>query len=259
APVADANSGAVGANIDFDRPAAPFYTLSTWWERVDPAWNPGDYDNNFKFWDWSVGSGWYGERYWYFDYAQTELFDPENSLYRVDLAAPAYENNDDSNPAYLDPPHVWGDGGGDAREWIQRTVVAYWADDPEGRISLYEGELPNAANPITVDGQTADPYDGVARNLAIGGYNRAVGHSTNWRYFADMFQDVGEGWFYLADAESWDDASIAVLQPWQQIDETSASLVCNGGSLPSGTVYLHYRLAPWKREGHALVGTFTLE
>lgn len=258
APMQDANAYAVGANVDFDRPDAPFYTLSTWWERVDPAWNPGDFDNNFKLWDWSVGPGWYEpSSYWYIDYAQTEEYDA--GMFRVDLGAPSYENNDDSSPTYLTPPHTWGEGGADARGWVLRTVVAYWADDPDGRVTLYEGQLPTATDVLTTEGQTADPYEGTRRNLAIGGYVRAVGFGTNWRYFAEMFQDVGEGWFYLTDAPTWEASTQAVLQPWTSVTADAATLICQGGSLPSGKVYLHYRLAPWKADGHRLLGEFDLE
>lgn len=231
----------VGVSKSFTRPAFPFVTLATWWERADPSW-PVTLENNFKFFGW--GAGWYsGTSYWYAD-NQTDQ----------PLTGPLVETNDDSVPTVLTPQHEWGARGGDLRNaWLKRTMVIRHDTGPNGKLYYFENDSDTPLLSATTAVQ--DGYAGTTRAMWIGTYQRSTG-SNVWRYFADMFMDAGEGWFYLTNNASWASSTIREIQPWTSWSDTSVGLSVNLGRLPTGTVYLHFRKAPWST-GHQYVGSYS--
>jgi len=69
-----------------------------------------------------------------------------------------------------------------------------------------------------------------------------------YRYFSDIYQDFGEGWFFslrIANVGLGDhpENSAYVDGTWS---DTSSDHTVNGGRLSAGTAHLHFRMAPWR-------------
>lgn len=263
---ADSAGWNCGVWKSFTKPAGDYYIFAEWYEYVDDQWAPqsgsAPHDGNFKWFDFSSGTGPYNENWyaanWFGSSCGVSCFysgldgNDGNSL------------NDDTIGSGLVFPDADSHGqlyGGDgARKgvWQKRTAYLFMAASPNGRVQIYEYE--NQANAISYRGKTADTFSGTARTVLLGGYNRAYPVNENWRYFANLKIEVDDtdGQIFLTNNNSWSASTIRVKQPYTSWSSTSITVTADAGLLSAGTVYVHFRLSPWQTQGNTALESRTL-
>jgi hypothetical protein len=239
-----------GYNVAFwrsyTRPSFPYWTCWSWYERLDPAWNFGG-DNNLKWYGFSTGGSIYElPNNWYIEF--------ENSTFTSTSVQGFWHTNDDAGTTGLGAGGtLYGSSGqpNPCAQWVKKEIVIQWNSANTGRLLGWA----NNSQKFNYTGKT-DGYSGTARSDGIGGYARNQ-TSNNWRYFADIYNDRGTspGRFYLTNNATYTSSTINEIQPWTTWADGSVSLTCNKGSLPSGTVHLHYRN---EAGTHQYIGTRTI-
>lgn len=198
----------------------------------------------------------------------------------------AVGGNDDagfsSTPNFLNMSESGSAGIGNfGKSRLDRIIIGAWVElqawylasnSTDSRLACYTSAVPGASaadydiyTGLVHGGSTLtcnhflDTFTNrTTRQASIGSYNRAYPGPNQYRYFSDIYQDFGEGWFFLTNAASWGGETIREIQPYTSWSDTSVTFTVNGGQLPAGTVYLHFRKAPWQGSGHQALGPYTL-
>jgi len=79
-----------------------------------------------------------------------------------------------------------------------------------------------------------DNYGGTRRGVAVGGYARMQGYTSNWRYFDDVYVDTTLSRVVLADKPVLSQASIVELQIPSAWNDGSISAQVNLGKFTQG-------------------------
>jgi hypothetical protein len=257
--------------------SGPFMFYEKWYEQADASWDTSlgsPADGNYKLMDYGtqyLGSG------------------ADDSFYMG-----AFLTTTTASGIGLNDDYGLGDSGliqlsesGSAglgnfgKHFLNRTIKGAWlefqlwyyaAPDSTGRMrfdsasiggnsgteyDIFTGLVHNSSTLTIVS--TLDPFTNrTTRDVSIGAYNRAYPGANQYRYFSDLYQDYGEGWFFLTNNSAWGSETIREIQPFTNWSDTSVTFTVNGGQLPAGTVYLHFRKAPWQGSGHQALGPYTL-
>lgn len=220
----------------FNKAAFPFWVVYSYYERVDPAFDQQNSDNNFKWFGYGAGGSIYPlPNNWYIEYYDPWLDSTNNPL-------GTHSFDDTSGAGFQAHASIYGGikQPNPKPAWIKKDVVVKLTD-----ISG-QGALFTRANNVVMMNQATlgytDKYAGTQRSVGIGGYARGRG-ANNWRYFADIYSDLGPnpGRFYLTNNATFNSATIAEPQPWTSWADDQVTLTCNKGQLPSGTVHVHFR------------------
>lgn len=263
-PSTSASEWNVAVWRSFTRPSLPYYSVWSWYERVDPNWVfglSGTPDDNYKFYGYSNGNSIYEfPNNWYFAAVAAV-----GSAGEFDNATESMSwlTGDDAGGSglswhgFVTEPD--GHGGvshtNPASAWIKREMVVRW-DDSSGLTGSIQ-TWTDCVETFNRSGGYTDNYAGTTRSEGIGGYARSDGDPNNWRYFADIYYDRGSspGRFFLANNATFDSATIREPQSYGSWSSTSVTLTCNGGALSAGTVHLHFRD---EVNGHQYIGERTL-
>lgn len=285
-----AAGGYVSANMWFGHADAtlnpsvqPYYIVASWYETIGPGWvfntpypgsgetAPGD--NNFKWLVYTTEiTGGYGTYYWYMEMG--------NSRFTSLTSTPWTDINDDgagvvgalkghngSEWTSPDMPNKYYNTG---NGWVKKELSMYMTPSTNGFVSMTYS-VPNYSNPGNAQPRynnylwnssngsgTTDPYAGAGRAIYIGGFRRNFPIAANRSYWSDVYFDIqtaGCGRFALTDTNSLTTATVCEWQPYTAWSNTSVTLTCSKGNLPSGTVYL------WLLDevnGNRLIGSYTM-
>lgn len=176
----------------------PIYVRAMYWKRMDPAWvfsgvtnGTGNDDNNLKEFDYSYGSSPYTvnsptQNNWYCSYWSG----PDNTSESTIWAC-----NDDSSFVTLSNPDenghnaVFWNGNyiNPMSAWSKIEVELRISTSNDGYIKMWEN------NSLKIDylGRTDNYGPGTTRAFGIGGFARESDHPENWRYFDDVYLDIG--------------------------------------------------------------------
>jgi len=215
------------------------YYMSSY-QREDPSWNGSlgaPQDNNLKTFDFSNG----GEPYamnsstnanWYANYGV-----PNN------LSSPQWTINDDggslNNPDNNSHNFWWGSAVSPLNAWVKTEYEISITNQNTGYIKMWD----NGVLVVNYSGPT-DKYTGTTKSFALGGYARAQGASTQWRYFADLYFDNTPQRIVICAGSSWGSrgrCEVQIPQTW--IDNgtsAQATVTINQGSFAdNSTAYLY--------------------
>lgn len=228
-PGTDANSGYnVAAWMTIPKPP---YVYMSWYERWDPEWSMSGSDHNQKMTGYSVGNTIYElPNNWYIGY------NPPMTSSSGDGAT--WQINDDgSSLVFPDQNGVgrWhGWGSNPILGWNKYEYAVKVSSGNDGYIKLWENGV------LVVDylGPT-DQYSGSTRSVGIGGFARPYGHSTNWRYFSDVYMDTSLQRVVLANHATLSSATIIEPQIPISWSDTSITFTSNHGKIESGEAWLH--------------------
>ena len=220
---------------------------------------------SFKYTDNNSKWGFYGSVFgsvsgtaWYLFYNVPTKFQGCAATLSADAGPPTKKSGGTGN--------LYPQKAGDPRKWTLKTLHLYIDGSNDGTCKAYYFENYDQSTNYyaKADGSDyliylPDVNSGTSRFVSIGSFNRSTGTATQWQYMADAFIDAGDGFFYLTDNSSWSASTIREIQPWTAWNNTSVTLTCNGGNLSAGTVYLHYRLAPFTASpSDTAIQTYTL-
>jgi hypothetical protein len=217
-------------NITISLPQDVFLT---WYDRVDDAWDVGGGDNNFKIFDWSSGSQPFDPKNWYLNFAPP-----------VSFSTPQLQMNDDSGTAIENPdqnshnvywsvvPAPWAGSWKKIEVWLRLSNAS-----ATGFFKWWE----NGALKVDYKGKT-DTWSGTSRTVAIGGYARSQGVTTNWRYFADIYLDNTPQRVVIGNASTWASCTTREVQPITAWSDTSITATINQASFSDGTTAYMYVL-----------------
>jgi len=237
--IAGAYAAALGAysgyNVIFFKniPLQPFpsYVYASWYQRADNAWVFGG-DNNLKAFAYSnCCSPYEMPNNWYTAYG------PPHPGSATD--ATQWVINDDgasmANPDALGHNFWWGPAVNPmAGKWSKVEVAVKVTNQTNGYVNVWE----NGHQVIGYVGAT-DKYPGTQRTIGIGGYARAQGFSSNWRYFDDAYLDTTLSRVVLADKPVLSQATIIENQIPSSWSDGSITATVNLGQFAQGqTAYL---------------------
>jgi hypothetical protein len=261
-----ANDGAqVGFGITtYTRAAMPTWSYMSFYHHLDPAWVSGigsPNDKNHKIYDASVASGPYnGTANWYFGATGSGPQGLDTTLTNMGLGI-----GDDSSGVYTSTSgdtynsHSFFTVTELLNSWTKNEISIRWSPTlNQGKVIwVKENDQGNRYfhNDLFTDGEP-----GNQRCDFIGGYSRDYPNVNNYRYWADIWWEVGPnpGRFILANSATYNSATIAELQPYTPgtWSDSGATLTCNKGKLSSGTVHLHYRND--ETLAHQYLGAYTM-
>jgi hypothetical protein len=178
--------------------------MSTYWQ-VDPRWANGSGDNNFKTFDYSQGTSPMSTKNWYTAYNF-------NGGGQTQLNNPAWLANDDGNGvsnSSLSPSGIYGSNGANVLgHWVKTEIELKITDQTSGYLKVWD----NGVQVFDYSGPT-DRYTGdAARSLAFGGYARAQGSSTQWRYFSDLYFDTTPQRVLICTGSTWTNRGVCEVQ-----------------------------------------------
>jgi hypothetical protein len=235
--IAGAHAADTGANSGYDvmmykaipRPAFPYYIYLSWYQRADNQWTFGG-DNNFKTFDFSEGTEPYAVgNNWYICYGPPHPSSAtDNGLQWTDSPPLTNPDNNGHNS-------WWGHAVNPmAGQWSKVEMAIKVTNTSSGYINIWENGQPV----MTYSGVT-DTYGGTDRSIAIGGYARMQGYTTNWRYFDDVYVDTTLSRVVLADKPVLSQATIVENQIPSAWSDGSITAKVNLGKFTSGqAVYL---------------------
>jgi hypothetical protein len=121
-----------------------------------------------------------------------------------------------------------------AGQWSKVEIAIKVTSQTDGYINIWE----NGQQVMNYAGIT-DNYGGTRRSVAIGGYARMQGYTSNWRYFDDVYLDTTLSRVVLADKPVLSQASIVELQIPSAWSDGSITAQVNLGKFTQGqTAYL---------------------
>jgi hypothetical protein len=235
--IAGAHAGNTGAEAGFNvivykaisRPAFPFYIYASWYQRADDKWVFGQ-DNNFKTFDYSEGSEPYNAwKNWYTCYGPPlpgNVTDPPQWSFS---GPPLKYPDSNGHNAW------WGAGVNPmAGKWSKIEISVKVTDQSDGLLNVSE----NGRSLVHYVGPT-DNYEGTQRTIAIGGYARMQGYKSNWRYYDDIYVDLGLARVVLANNTVLSRATIIENQIPTSWSDGSITATVNLGQFTQGqTAYL---------------------
>ena len=242
--IAGAHGDSAGSNDGYnvmiwkDIPTITYPTIiymSSYWQ-IDPRWNSSlgsPQDNNFKLFDYSNGSSPYTMQTtgtncnsnWYLCYAAGTMFTASMS--------PEWIFNDDGgiNSCSLDSPDsnghtLWWNGGANALgHWIKTEYEIRIARDSTGYIRIWD----NGTLVLNYAGPT-DGMTGATKSIALGGYARAYGASTQFRYFSDIYFDTTPQRAVICAGSTWANRGLCEVQVPSAWSDSSITVKVNQAS-----------------------------
>jgi hypothetical protein len=236
--IAGAHASNVGADAGYDvvlykhypLPALPYYVYASWYQRMDPQWHFGG-DNNLKTFDYSAGPGPYNNPHnWYICYG------PPHPNSATDGGAQWTNENGTplENPDQNGHNAWWGRAVNPMAQWSKVEIAIKVSSTTDGYINIWE----NGQKVMSYAGIT-DNYGGTQRAVAIGGYARMYGYTSNWRYFADAYVDTTLSRVVLANSPILSQATIVENQIPRTWSASSITAQVNLGKFTEGqTAYL---------------------
>jgi hypothetical protein len=235
-----ANTGAYsGYNVmvfkTIPLPTLPYNIYASWYQRVDDQWHFGG-DNNFKAFDYSDGSEPYASagttsKSWYLAYgpphpeSNTDTGAQWGTFGAAPLASPDINGHNSWWGSAVNPM---------AGKWSKIEVAIKATNQRDGYITVWE----NGRRVVNYAGST-DPVGGTQRTIAIGGYARMQGYSSNWRYYDDVYVDTTLSRVVLADQKVLNQATIIENQIPSDWSDSSITATVNLGKFTQGqTAYL---------------------
>ncbi len=235
--IAGAHAANTGANTGYavtvfkaiPVPALPYYIYASWYQRADDQWHFGG-DNNFKTFDYSEGGNPYAHGSWYTNYGPPNPGSTtDGAQWTLEAGTPL--KNPDANGHNV----WWGKAVNPmAGEWSKVEIMVKVTDQSDGYIHVYE----NGQKVVDYAGLT-DDYGGSTRTIAVGGYARMQGYTTNWRYFDDVYVDTTLQHVVLADKPILSEATVIEAQVPTAWNDGSITATINLGRFTQGqTAYL---------------------
>lgn len=205
----------------------PAHTYASWYQRVDDAWAFCG-DNNFKVFDFSMGSSPYTmPENWYIEYNERPTSRTSGASWHL---------LDDAGNVALSSPDAngrswWWDSAVNPMSgvWTKVELEIRYAKDSSGYIKVWE----NGKQKVNYAGKT-DGYGGSQRSEAIGGYARCYGNSSNWRYFADLYMDTSRARVVLANNADYNQATVFEPQVPSAWSASRIDVTTNLGRISSG-------------------------
>ena len=237
--IAGAHASNTGADTGYDvlmwksiaLPPLPYYIYASWYQRADNAWHFGG-DNNFKTFDYSAGDEPYAlTQSWYTCYGPPHPdSNTDNGLQWTQQTGTPLSNPDQNGHNAW-----WGKAVNPmAGQWSKVEIAIKVTGQADGYINIWE----NGQQVMNYVGIT-DNYGGTRRSIAIGGYARMQGYTSNWRYFDDVYVDTTLSRVVLADKPVLSQASIVELQIPSAWSDGSITAQVNLGKFTQGqTAYL---------------------
>jgi hypothetical protein len=237
--IAGAHASNTGADTGYDvlmwksiaLPALPYYIYASWYQRADDQWHFGG-DNNYKNFDYSAGDEPYAlTQSWYTCYGPPHPnSNTDNGLqWTQQTGTPLGDPDQNGHNAW------WGKAVNPmAGQWSKVEIAIKVSSQTDGYINIWE----NGQQVMNYVGIT-DNYGGTRRSIAIGGYARMQGYTSNWRYFDDVYLDTTLSRVVLADKPVLSQASIVELQIPSAWSDGSITAQVNLGKFTQGqTAYL---------------------
>ncbi len=235
--IAGAHASNTGADAGYDVvfyknitvQSAPSYIYVSWYQRADAGWHFGG-DNNFKTFAYSVCCGAYSEPYWY------TMYGPPHPSSNSDKGIVwAINGQQLSNPDAHGKNAWWGRAvNPTAGKWSKVEMAIKASAGSDGYVKQWE----DGTLVMDYAGPT-DKFPGNGRDIAIGGYARMQGFTSNWRYFDDVYLDTTLARVVLADKPSLKDATIIENQIPITWSDGSITATVNLGQFTQGqTAYL---------------------
>jgi hypothetical protein len=237
--LAGAHASNTGADTGYDvlmwksfpLPALPYYVYASWYQRADDQWHFGG-DNNFKTFDYSAGDEPYAlNQSWYTCYGPPH---PDSNTdggvqWTQETGTPLSDPDQNGHNAW------WGKAVNPmAGQWSKVEIAIKVSSQSDGYINIWE----NGQQVMNYVGIT-DNYGGTRRSIAVGGYARMQGYTSNWRYFDDVYVDTTLSRVVLADKPVLSAASIVELQIPSAWSDGSITTQVNLGKFAQGqTAYL---------------------
>ena len=216
--------------------AYPKFTYISWYQRADDNWVFGG-DNNYKMYDFSVGTGpYHAVMNWY------TAFQPP---FPDSPSAPAKWQVNDSCLDSACESLAWPDNNGHSffwnygvnpfgGAWSKIEMEIKWTNQNDGYVKQWQ----DGVLVIDYSGAT-DRYDDTARSEAVGGYARNYNQPSNWRYWADVYLDYSPARVVLANNADLSSATIREVQIPTSWNATSIRVSVNLGTFSAGqTAYL---------------------
>jgi hypothetical protein len=246
--IAGAHAGASGAYTGGEvlvykitsLPSFPCYIYASWYQRADNEWVFGQ-DNNFKTFDYSLGSNPYASandasnpyamNSWYINYGPPHPGSTtDTGTQWVTEAAPGALSLPDANGHNA----WWGAAVNPmAGKWSKVEIAFKVSNQSDGYVNVWE----NGHQVVSYAGQT-DTYAGTQRTIAIGGFAR-MRSTNNWRYFDDVYVDTTLSRVVLADKPVLSQATIIENQIPSSWSDSSITATVNLGQFTQGqTAYL---------------------
>ncbi len=214
----------------------PSYSYISWYQRVDDNWRFGG-DDNFKTFAYSQGSGPYNlPNNWYAEY---------NARPTSRTSGAAYHLNDDATGSAaqsLQAPdqngHSWwweGAVNPMSGAWVKVEMELKYTNLADGYVKLWEDGV------LKIDYRGAtDRLPGSARTEGIGGYARNYPHTTNWRYFADVYLDYSRARVILGNAPTLAASTVREVQVPTAWSDTTIVVSANLGTFSQAqTAYVY--------------------
>jgi hypothetical protein len=205
------------------------YIYVSWYQVGDRQWAFGG-DNNFKTFVYSVCCGAYHEPYWY------TMYGPPHPTSNSDKDMVwAINGQQLSNPDSKGHNAWWKTAVNPmAGQWSKVEMAIKVSSQADGYVKQWE----NGRLVMDYSGPT-DTWSGNRRTVAIGGYARMQGFTSNWRYFDDVYIDTTLARVVLADKPVLSEATIIENQLPTSWSDGSITANVNLGKFTQGqTAYL---------------------
>jgi hypothetical protein len=215
---------------NFARPSGTYYIYASWYQRADDQWHFGG-DNNFKTFDYSNGDDPYSNQSWYTCYGppHPSSATDNGAQWALEIGTPLVAPDNNGHSAWWD--HAVNPMAG---QWSKVEIAIKVSDLKDGYINVWEN-----GRPVIKYAGVTDTYGGTRRTVAIGGYARMQGFSSNWRYYEDVYVDTTLARVVLADKPVLSQATIIENQIPGSWSDGSISAQVNLGKFTQGqAVYL---------------------
>lgn len=196
----------------------------SWYQRADNDWHFGG-DNNFKTFAYSVCCGAYQAPYWY------TMYGPPHPDSNTDAGLVwAINGQQLANPDNNGRNAWWNRAiNPTAGKWTKEEMAIKASAGSDGYVKQWE----NGTLVINYAGPS-DQFPGNGRTVAIGGYARMQGFTSNWRYFDDVYLDTTLARVVLANKPSLADATIIENQIPTAWSDGSITATVNLGQFTQG-------------------------
>jgi len=230
--IAGAHAANTGADSGYDvvfyknvsLQGAPSYIYTSWYQRADNGWVFGG-DNNFKTFVYSVCCGPYEQPYWY------TMYGPPHPASSTDKEVVwAINGQQLSNPDVNGHNAWWGRAvNAMAGRWSKVEMAIKVTSQNDGYVIMWENgqQVMNYAGPT-------DTFPGTRRTIAIGGYARMQGYTSNWRYFDDVYVDTTLARVVLANKPVLSEATVIENQIPSAWSDGSITATVNLGQFAQG-------------------------
>ncbi len=237
--IAGAHASNAGANSGYDvvvykniqAQPYPFYVYASWYQRADDAWIFGEQADNYKAFIYSSCCTPYTAPYWSLSYGPPHPTDAKDQGLQWIIVGETLSLPDASGHNAW-----WGIATNPmAGKWSKEELVIKVTDQADGFVHQSE----NGHQVVSYVGPTDKTFSGPQRTVGIGGYSNMQGHSSNWRYFDDVYMDTTLSRIVLADKPSLSAATIIENQIPSTWSDGSITATVNLGQFVQGqTAYL---------------------